>query len=283
MRGKYTAPTTEQKLAKKLASLEKGCLLLTDKTVHGLSTSVNEKELGKGTVILHLGQTDGFTAQMAIHRPIGSVPDALVSDWALTPKAMIGNFLGAENPFEGKTQKRVTKLKLDVGLEAGVLMKNTAGEICYPDGSVREKILADARAMHDLHAKVDGGKVMKPIFVYATSAHAKAEADYLNTLAKSNALKVAIDTETLPYREHETMDPVTGQKQVTMKWARGIPPSVLPQVLMDVILTGRYDSDRWDKLKVEDPKKSAPVAVWGYSSGSIPPDKLTNLTDKLRE
>jgi len=279
----YTAPTPERKLEKKIAALEKSSLFLTEQPIVGLTTSVNEKELGKGTTIFHLGQTGGFTAQMAIHRPIGSVPNSLASDWALTPKAILGNFLGADNPFEGKTQQRVTKLKLDAGLAAGVLHKNPAGEICYPDFSIREKVLAESRAMHDIHASVDGGKPMKPIFVYGTAAHAEAEVNYLNVLKNSSTLKNAIDTETLSYREHETMDPVTGQKQVPMMWARGIPPGVLPQVIMDVISTGSYNADRWDKLKVEASKKASPFAIWGYTKGSIPPDKLSVLTEKLRE
>jgi len=279
----YVAPTPERKLEKKLAAVEKGSLLLTEKPVVGLETRVNEKELGKGSMILHIGQTDGLTAQMAICRPIGDVPDALASDWTFIPKAQIGNLLGQKNPFEGKTQQRVTQLKVEHGLKVGVLMKNANGEICYPDGAIREKVLADCRVLHDIHASVDGGKPMKPIFSYATAAHAMAEVAYLNSLATSDELKVAIDTETAPYREHETKDPVTGQKQVTMSWARGIPYEVLPTVLMDVIHTGSYNASKWDALKVEAPKKASPFAIWGYGEGSVPPDKLAALTEKLRE
>lgn len=279
----YSAPTPERKLEKKLAAVEKGSLLLTEKPIAGLETRVNEKELGKGAMILHIGQTDGLTAQMAICRPIGDVPDVLASDWTFIQKAQIGNLLGQKNPFEGKTQQRVTQLKVEYGLKMGVLTKNPTGEICYPDGAIREKVLAECRVMHDIHASVDGGKPMKPIFSYATAAHAKAEADYLNSLAMSEELKMQIDTETIPYREHETKDPVTGQKQVAMSWARGIPPEVLPTVLMDVIHTGSYNAGKWDALKVEAPKKASPFAIWGYRDGSVPPDKLAALTEKLRE
>lgn len=279
----YVAPTAERKMEKKLAAVEKSSLLLTETPVIGLTCKVNEKELGKGTMILHIGQTEGFHAQVAIHRPIGSVPGALATDWAITPKAQIRTLLQANNPFEGKTQSRVSNLKLEHGLSAGVLKKNAAGEITYPSGSIREAVLAKCRDLHDIHAKVEGGKPMKPIFSYASAADAKAEVAYLNSLADSQELKDAIDKETAPYREYETKDPVTGQSQVTMKWATGIPALQLPTVLMEVITTGRYDADKWDKLKEVPPKKASPFSIWGYTEGDVPPAKLENLAEKLRE
>jgi len=270
-------------MEKKLAAVEKSSLLLTENPVVGLDTKVNEKDLGKGAVIIHMGQTGGFTTQVALHRPIGSVPNALATDWAITPKTQISTLLKANNPFEGKTQSRVSQIKLEHGISAKVLMKNSAGEICYPDGSIREQVLAKCRELHDIHAKVEGGKPMKPVFSYATSEHAKAEVAYLNSLADSQELKDTIATETAPYREYETKDPVTGQSQVTMSWATGIPAEQLPIVLMEVITTGRYDAAKWDKLKEKPPKKTSPFSVWGYVEGNIPPDKLAELSEKLRD
>jgi hypothetical protein len=270
-------------MEKKLAAVEKSSLLLTEVPVIGLDTKVNEKDLGKGAIILHMGQTGSFTTQVAMHRPIGSVPDALATDWAITPKSQIGTLLKANNPFEGKTQSRVSVLKTEYGLKAGFLIKNPAGEICYPNGSIREQVLGKCRELHDIHAKVEGGKPMKPIFSYATSELAKYEIAYLNSLANSEELKTSIVMETAPYREYETKDPVTGQSQVTMKWAKGIPAEQLPIVLMEVITTGNYDAAKWDKLKEEPPKKVTPFAIWGYVAGDIPADKLAELSERLRE
>jgi len=277
----YTPPSAERKLEKKLAAAERDCHLLTETPVVGLSVKVNEGNLGKGAMIVHMGQEGGFTAQLAIHRPIGSIPSEVVSDWALSNKTSIGNLIGQGNPFEKKTQQRVSELKLAHGLKTGTLINNDAGIVCYPDGTVREKMLARCRELHDIHKSVEGGKPMRPIFVYGSSAVLTQEMDYLNALASAPELKAAIDTETLQYREHETKDPITGQSQVTMKWAKGIPPEQLPIVLMEVITSGRYDATKWDKVKVLPEQKPDPFTVWGYKEGLVPQDRIVELSKHL--
>jgi len=279
----YTPPTTERKLEMKLAAAERRNQLLTEAPVNGLEAKVNEKDLGKGAMVFHIGQTGGFTAQMVIHRPIGGVPDGVASDWALTSKASITNLIGQGNPFEKKTQERVSELKIEHGLKVGVIKKNAAGLITYPDGTVREEALKKCREMHDIHKSVEGGKPLRPIFVYGQTSVMNQEADYLNALAKSPELKVAIDIETAQYREYETRDPVTGQRQVTMKWAKGIPPEQLPIVLMEVITNGYYDSEKWDKVKILPAQKTDPFAIWGYKDGFVPQDSITRLIKCLEK
>ena len=277
----YTPPSAERKLEKKLAAAERDCHLLTETPVTGLSVKVNENNLGKGAMIIHMGQMEGFTAQLAIHRPIGNVPSEVVTDWALSNKTSIGNLIGQGNPFEKKTQQRVSEIKLAHGLKTGTLKNNDAGAICYPDGTVREKMLAKCRELHDIHKSVEGGKPMRPIFVYGSTAVMTQEMNYLNALATSPELKAAIDTETLQYREHETKDPITGQSQVTMDWAKGIPPEQLPIVLMEVITSGHYNATKWDKVKVLPAQKPDPFAVWGYKDGFVPQDRIVELSKHL--
>jgi len=277
----YTPPSAERKLEKKLAAAERDCHLLTETPVTGLSVKVNENNLGKGAMIVHMGQMDGFTAQLAIHRPIGNIPSEVASDWALSNKTSIGNLIGQGNPFEKKTQQRVGEIKLALGLKTGTLINNDTGKVCYPDGTIREQMLARCRDLHDIHKSVEGGKPMRPIFVYGSTAVMTQEMNYLNALANSPELKAAIDTETLQYREHETKDPITGQSQVTMKWAKGIPPAQLPIVLMEVITTGHYDAAKWDQVKVLPAQKPDPFAVWGYKEGLIPQDRIVELSKYL--
>jgi len=279
----YVAPTAERRLEKKLAAVEKSSLVLTEKPVAGLTTRVNEKELGKGAMVIHMGQTDGNTIQLAIHRAIGSVPNALATTWNITPKSQISTLLGAKNPFEGKTQQRVSALKVEYGVSQKVLLKNPDGQITYPDGVIRDVALADARKFSELHASVEGSKTLKPAFLYGGPAVATAELRYLNTLAQSQELQAKIDSETAPYLSYETKDPVTGQTQVAMSWAEGLPPEQLPIVLMDVITTGSYNASKWDVLKEKPARKSTPFSVWGYVEGHVPPDKLARLKEMLLE
>jgi hypothetical protein len=277
----YTPPSAERKLEKKLAAAERDCQLMTATPVTGLKVEVNEKVLGDGAMILHIGQVGGLTAQMVIHRPIGNAPIDVVSDWALSNKTSISNLIGQGNPFEKKTQQIVTELKINHGLKAGTLIKNESGFIAYPDGTVRDTMLTRCRELHDTHKSVEGGKPLRPIFVYGSTAVMQQEMDFLNSLAAAPGLEATVDAETVQYREYETKDPVTGQSQVTMNWAKGIPHEQLPIVLMEVITLGKYDSAKWDKVKVLPEQKPHPFTIWGYKQGDVPQDKIVELSKAI--
>jgi hypothetical protein len=271
-------------LEKKLVAAERSSQLMTEQTINGLSAKLNENDLGKGAMVFHIAQQGGIATQMLVHRPIGNTPDAVATDWALTPKGLIGNLLGGvENPFEKKTGERVSALKVEHGIAASLLKRNAAGLITYPDGTVRAVALDECRKLFDIHKSVEGGEAMTPAFCYGSIAVYAAETAYLNSLAKSPELQDAIQKETLSYRMHETRDPVTGQSQVTMKWASGIPREQLLTVFMEVISTGQYNAAKWDPIKEYPSKKTDPFAIWGYDKGVIPADKLDILKKALLE
>jgi len=280
----YAPPSTERKLEKKLAAAERGSALMTEQPVVGLSAKLKDKDLGKGAMVFHIAQQDGSSAQMLIHRPIGNTPDAVATDWALTPKGLVDNFLGgAVNPFEKKTTERVTKIKIDYGIAGGFLKRNTAGLITYPDGVVRNVALDECRTLFEIHKSIEGGEPMSPSFCYGSLSVYNAESNYLNALVNSPDVLAAIEKETASYRSHETRDPVTGQAQVTMKWASGIPKEQLLTVFMEVVTTGSYNAAKWDPIKENPPKKADPFSVWGYTGGSIAQDKLDILKKALLE
>lgn len=221
---------------------------------------------------------------MVMHRPIGNTPDGLASDWAFTSKGQLVHFIGgATNPFEKKTAERVSAIKVDFGIQKGLLKRASDGRIMYPNGTVRNVALDECRVLHDIHKSVEGGAPMTPIFVYGGIEVQGFESAYLNALANSPEVQAAIAKETVSYRAHETKDPVTGQAQVTMKWANGLPADQLLTVLMDVITTGSYNAAKWDPIKEIAPKKADPFATWGYTEGAIPQDKLAVLKKNLLE
>jgi len=278
----YVRATPERVLEKKVASAQRAGATMTEKHVVDLTTSLPDKVLGKGALALHIGQDDGITRQLVIHRPIGTDPKATESDWALSTKAQISGFLEVKgNPYHQKTQEAVSKIKLTAALEAGVLIENADGLIAYPGGELREDGLKKAGELANMHGKIQGCTKLAPTFVYATPTVQEGERNFLNFCADDPEVQKELATATKQHDAHVTKDPATGAVQAMPPYLKGVPPKHLLEVVLDVIRTGSYDAATWDPIKVTPKTKDSPFTVWKYSAGNIPQDKMVKLKDEI--
>jgi len=269
-------------LEKKLASAQKAGAILSERVIVDLSTSTSAA-LGKGAMILHIGQTDGLTKQLAIHRPIGTTPKATEADWVMSPKAQIPGFIeGRENPFYKKTSEAVSNIKLTAAKAAGVLKENPDGRITYPDGTIRDEGLKKATELAEEHRKVQGAKIFTPTFTYGPPNVQKGERDYLNFVANNPEVQAKIHDAARQHDAYETQDPSTGQTQIALGYLSGIPEDSVQMVIMDVVRTGSYNAAKWDLLKVKPLVKDSPFASWAYSEGNMPQDKMNALKDTIQ-
>jgi hypothetical protein len=269
-------------MEKKLAASEKKQALLTDAVIPGMVTSVNEKVYGEGAIVIHMGQEKGLASQLILHRSLGNVPSAQETNWYLSTKTVARNISSDKgNPYQEKTQEAVSKLKVDFGLSQALLKKNSTGQICYPDGTVRETVLSKARDYAEIHAKCEGGKPLVPTFAYAIPEVQKLEIAYLNGLAESKVVVDKITEVTKLWQSWEAADPHTGEKLAPMAWAEGIPAKSINVVLLDVIRTGSYNKDKWDLLKEKPAKKVSPFSAWGYMPGNYPAEHHRKLLEAL--
>jgi len=278
----YVRPTLERTLEKKVAAAQRAGATMTEKHVVDLTTSLPDKVLGKGSLALHIGQDDGITRQLIIHRPVGTDPKATESDWVLSTKAQISGFLEAKaNPYHQKTQEAVSKIKISAALKAKVLIENADGQITYPSGELREKGLKDAGDIAEMHGKVQGCKKFAPTFVYATPSVQEGERTFLNFCATDPEVQKELALATKQHDAHVTKDPATGGTQVMPPYLKGVPPKHLLEVVLEVIRIGSYDAAKWDPVKVVPKVKDSPFTVWKYSNGNIPQDKMAKLKEEI--
>jgi len=269
-------------LEKKVASAQRAGATMTEKHVVDLTTNLPDKVLGKGSLALHIGQDDGITRQLIIHRPVGTDPKATESDWALSTKSQIAGFLEAKaNPYHQKTQEAVSKIKITAALKAGVLVENADGLITYPGGELREDGLKKAGDLAEMHDKIQGCKKFAPTFVYATPSVQEGERNFLNFCAGDPEVQKQLVLATKQHDAHVTKDSATGGVQVMPPYLKGIPPKHLLEVVLEVIRTGSYDAAAWDPVKVFPKVKDSPFTVWKYSKGNTPQDKMSKLKDEI--
>lgn len=278
----YVRPTPERILEKKVASAQRAGATMTEKHVTDLVTDLPEKVLGVGSLVLHIGQDEGITRQMVMHRPIGTDPKATMSDWVLSTKAQIPGFLEEKaNPYHQKTQEAVSKIKLNAALKAKILVENADGQITYPGGELREDGLKKAGELAEAHGKIQGCKKWAPTFVYATPSVQEGERNFLNFCADNAQVQKDILAASKQHDAHVTTDPATGATQVMPPYLKGIPPKQLLAVVLDVVRTGSYDAAKWDPVKEIPKTKESPFTVWKYSAGNVPQDKMATLKDKI--